>query len=153
MTQDGLRGLIPLAWPILEGAAKPFIGNWHIDAICEHLSAVSNGEIRRLAISMPPRHMKSLSVSVLWLAWDWIDHPWRQFLFASYAQSLAFRDAVKARRLISSPWYRARWGDRFMLTGDQNTKSPLREQQNRPPAVHLGRRRHHRRGRRHHHRR
>jgi hypothetical protein len=62
-------------------------------------------------------------VSVAWLAWDWIDHPWRQFLFASYAQSLAFRDSVKTRRLISSPFYRARWGDRFALTDDQNTKS------------------------------
>jgi predicted phage terminase large subunit-like protein len=123
VAEQGLRGLIPLAWPVLEGASKQFIGNWHIDAICEHLTAVSKGEIKRLAISMPPRHMKSLSVSVSWLAWDWIDNPWRQFLFASYAQGLAFRDSVKTRRLISSPWYRARWGDRFALTGDQNTKS------------------------------
>jgi predicted phage terminase large subunit-like protein len=123
VAKNGLRQMIPLAWPVLEGPSKKFIGNWHIDAISEHLTAVSNGQIKRLAISMPPRHMKSLSVSVSWLAWDWIDHPWRQFLFASYAQSLAFRDSVKTRRLISSPWYQERWGDRFKLTGDQNTKS------------------------------
>jgi predicted phage terminase large subunit-like protein len=119
----GLREMISLAWPEVEGTAKHFIGNWHIDAICEHLTAVSKGEIKRLAISMPPRHMKSLSVAVMWLAWDWIDNPWRQFLFASYAQNLAFRDSVKTRRLILSPWYQRRWGDRFQLTGDQNTKS------------------------------
>jgi predicted phage terminase large subunit-like protein len=123
VAREGLRALIPLAWPVLEGPSKPFVSNWHIDAICEHLTGVSNGDIKRLAISMPPRHMKSLSVSVAWLAWDWIDHPWRQFLFASYAQSLAFRDSVKTRRLISSPWYRQRWGGCFTLTGDQNTKS------------------------------
>jgi predicted phage terminase large subunit-like protein len=121
--QQGLRALLPMAWPVLEGPGKTFIGNWHIDAICEHLEAVSNGQIKRLAISMPPRHMKSLSVSVSWLAWDWIKRPWRQFLFASYAQSLAYRDSVKTRRLISSPWYRERWGHIYKLTGDQNTKS------------------------------
>ena len=72
---QGLRGLIRAGWPILEGASKPFIHSWHIDAICEHLTAVSTGQIRRLAISMPPRHMKSLSVAVSWLAWDWIAYP------------------------------------------------------------------------------
>jgi predicted phage terminase large subunit-like protein len=123
VARDGLSEFIPRAWPILEGPSKQYISGWHIDAICEHLSAVSGGEIKRLAISMPPRHMKSLSVSVSWLAWDWISNPWRQFLFASYAQSLAFRDSVKTRRLINSPWYRERWGDRFALSGDQNTKS------------------------------
>jgi hypothetical protein len=29
---------------------------------------------------------------------------------------------VKGRRLIESPWYKRGWGDRFALTGDQNTK-------------------------------
>src|ERR1700709_1521116 len=93
----GLPAFISQAWPVLEGPSKTFISNWHIDAICEHLTAVSNGEIKRLAISMPPRHMKSLSVAVAWLAWDWIKHPWRQFLFSSYPQNLAFRDRVKTR--------------------------------------------------------
>jgi predicted phage terminase large subunit-like protein len=130
VARGGLGKLISLAWPQLEGGSKPFVRGWHIDAICEHLTAVSNGDIKRLAISMPPRHMKSLTVSVLWLAWDWIDHPWRQFLFASYAQSLAFRDSVKTRRLITSPWYQQRWGNRFKLTGDQNTKSRFENNKN-----------------------
>jgi predicted phage terminase large subunit-like protein len=46
-----------------------------------------------------------------------------QFLHASYAQSLSLRDSVKCRRLIESPWYQRLWGSRFMLTGDQNTKT------------------------------
>ena len=29
---------------------------------------------------------------------------------------------MKCRRLIESPWYQERWGDRFALTSDQNTK-------------------------------
>lgn len=43
-------------------------------------------------------------------------------MFASYAQQLALRDSVKTRRLIESPWFKQRWGSRFKLTGDQNTK-------------------------------
>jgi Pretoxin HINT domain len=128
--ENGLREMVRWAWPVLEGPSKPFVSGWHIDAICDHLTAVSNGDIKRLAISMPPRHMKSLSVSVLWLAWDWVEQPWRQFLFGSYAQSLAFRDSVKTRRLITSPWYRQRWGDKFKLTGDQNTKSRFENDKN-----------------------
>lgn len=100
-----------------------YVHGWHIDAICDHLQAVTQGHIRRLIINIPPRHMKSLAVSVFWPAWSWIDKPELRFLFASYAQSLSMRDSVKCRRIIESPWYQQRWGDRFQLTGDQNTKS------------------------------
>ena len=33
------------------------------------------GEIRNLLINVPPRHMKSLLVSVFWPAWEWIRWP------------------------------------------------------------------------------
>ena len=29
---------------------------------------------------------------------------------------------MKCRRLLQSPWYQSRWGDRFQLTGDQNAE-------------------------------
>jgi predicted phage terminase large subunit-like protein len=45
------------------------------------------------------------------------------FLHASYNNQLSLRDSVKCRRLIESPWYQERWGNRFQLTSDQNTKS------------------------------
>lgn len=74
--------------------------------------------------------MKSLAVSVFWPAWSWINHPESRFLFASYAQVLSIRDSVKCRRVIESPWYQSRWGDRFKLTGDQNTKTRFENDQN-----------------------
>jgi predicted phage terminase large subunit-like protein len=98
------------------------VPGWHLDAIAEHLEAVSAGQIRFLIISMPPRCMKSTSVGVMWPVWDWLRRPWRQFLSVSYAQSLATRDAVKARRIIQSPWFQQTFGDRFQLTSDQNAK-------------------------------
>lgn len=109
-----------MGWHAIEGGKK-FLSNWHIDAISEHLQAVLRGYIMRLAISMPPRHMKSTGL-VMMCPYDWIDNPWRQYLFASYAQPLSIRDSVKTRRVIQSPWYQECWGERYGLAGDQNAK-------------------------------
>ena len=108
-------------WPVLEPATK-FVPNWHIDAIAEHLEAMADRQIRRLLINIPPRCMKSLLVSVFFPAWVWTWKPSERFLSASYAQSLAIRDAVKTRRLIASLWYQQRWAHVFRLTSDQNEK-------------------------------
>lgn len=117
-----LREFIRAGWPVCEPMTR-YMHGWHIDAIGDHLEAVTRGEIRNLVINMPPRHMKSLSVSVFWPMWVWTFQPETRWLFASYAESLAIRDSLKCRRLIQSPWYQRQWGDVFELAGDQNMKS------------------------------
>jgi predicted phage terminase large subunit-like protein len=124
-----LHEFLKQAWPQMEGN-KEFSDGWHIGAICEHLEAVFSGQIKNLLVNMPPRSCKSNLISVAWPAWAWINRPHEQFLFASYALSLSIRDSVKCRRLISSPWYQDRWGDRFQLVGDQNTKIKFENDQN-----------------------
>src|ERR1700761_2278193 len=93
-----LHTFVSQAWPILE-PTTPFVPGNHLTAICEHLEAVTNGQIQALLINIPPRHMKSLAVSVFWPVWEWILHPERRWLYSSYALSLATRDSVKCRRL------------------------------------------------------
>jgi predicted phage terminase large subunit-like protein len=110
------------AWIIVE-PSTPLIWGWHIDCIIEHLEAVTRGQIRNLLINVPPRHMKSLLVSVFWPAWEWIRWPERRWLYSSYGLQLSIRDSLKCRRLIESPWYQANWGHVFRLTSDQNTKT------------------------------
>jgi hypothetical protein len=105
-----LRDFVLQAWAVLE-PSTPFVQGWHIDAIIEHLEAVTNGQIRNLLINVPPRHMKSLLVSVFWPSWEWMRWPERRWLYSNYAASLSIRDSIKCRRLIESPWYQARWGD------------------------------------------
>ena len=117
-----LRAFIRAAWTILE-PATPYQHNWHIDAIAEHLEAAYRREIRRLIINIPPRRMKSLTVSVFGPAWRWTTRPDERFLTASYGADLAVEHAVNSRTVIQSAWYRSRWGDVFALTGDQNVKS------------------------------
>jgi predicted phage terminase large subunit-like protein len=116
-----LKAFITAAWPVVQPGTD-FIDGPHLDALCEHLTAVTRGEIRNLLINVPPRHMKSLAVGVFWPAWEWIFAPQRRWLFASYAANLSERDSNHCRRLIQSQWYRHHWGDRFMLCPDQNAK-------------------------------
>ena len=120
-SQLDLYNFVVGAWPVLE-PGRPLVHGWHIDAICEHLQAVTSGDIRNLIINMPPRHMKSLLVSVLWPCWEWTLHPEHRWIFASYNQQLSLRDSCKSRRLITSNWYQARYGSIYRLMPDQNQK-------------------------------
>lgn len=115
-----LRLFIPQAWHLVEPSV--FIPNWHIDAIAEHLEAVTNNDIQDLLITMPPRHSKSLIVSVLWPVWEWLTLPSFRWVFTSYAFSLSVRDSVKRRGIISSDWFQERWCDNFTIDTRQDTK-------------------------------
>jgi predicted phage terminase large subunit-like protein len=79
--------------------------------------------IRNLLINMPPRMMKSLTVSVFFPAWAWIDNPWLRFLYCSYSQTLATEHSMLTRQVIESDWYQERWGDRFRMADDDNLKT------------------------------
>src|SRR5882762_3782898 len=106
-----LVDFVRAAWPIVEGNNE-YRHNWHIDAICEHLEAVSNGKIKNLLINIPPGCMKSLITAVFWPAWEWTRNPAMRFLSAAYEGGLSTRDAVKTRTLIESDWYQKLWGDK-----------------------------------------
>ena len=116
-----LYEFVKQSWHVVEPGV-PFMESWHIEEICEHLEAVSAGEIHRLLINIPPRHSKSTIVSVMWPAWEWITDPAQKFLCASYSGTLSTRDNLKTRRLLQSPWYQERWGHMFKFAGDQNAK-------------------------------
>ncbi len=110
-----LSEFIRQAWRILE-PETPYRHGWHVDAIAEHLEAVSRGEIRKLLINVPPGHMKSLSVCVFWPAWHWIRQPHYRWLFASYSAHLSVRDGNRMRMLVESEWFQRHFGERFALT-------------------------------------
>lgn len=117
-----LHEFVKQAWPVIEGK-NPFIDGWHIGAICEHLEAVANRQIKNLLINIPPRCCKSTLVSIAFPAWVWINKPHERFFCASYARSLSNKHSSECRRLITSSWYQDRWGDRYYLMKDQNAKS------------------------------
>src|ERR1039457_2337570 len=118
------RDFIEQAWAVVE-PARALISAWHVEAIAEHLQAISEGQIKRLLINVPPGHAKSLIVSVLWPAWMWIRNregaQWRG-LFASYAEALAMRDSVRCRDLMRSQWYRETYQPTWRFAKDQDEK-------------------------------
>src|SRR3984893_7604041 len=83
-----------------------FLPNWHIEVIAAKLAAVHAGRIRRLIITLPPRHLKSLLASIAFPAWCLGHDPSAQILCVSYAQDLADKLARDCRSIMMSPWYR-----------------------------------------------
>lgn len=113
---------VKAGWHVLEPAAELKWG-WALDAICDHLEAVSRGEVLELLMNVPPGCMKSLLTGVFFPAYEWGPRglPHLRYLGTAHKQDLAVRDNLKCRRLIRSEWYQDRWP--ITLTGDQNAKT------------------------------
>lgn len=128
LLEGSLSEFVEAAWPFFDGSSQ-YQQSWAIDALCEHLTAVTNGDIKRLLINFPPRAGKSSVVSIAWPAWTWVQQnrtylsgPQVQFLCASYGHSLSLQLSNASRRLLMSPMFQHYWSDRFTLRGDQNAK-------------------------------
>ena len=67
VVHPGLQAEVRL--PAFKQRLVPYLHGRVIEAICEHLEAVTAGQIRRLLINVPPGTAKSLLASVFWPAW------------------------------------------------------------------------------------
>jgi hypothetical protein len=95
--------------------------NWHLDAIGAYLDACTKGEVKRLIINLPPRMLKSITVSVAWPAWLLGHDPKARIMAASYAQSLSVKHSLDCRLVMESRWYREIF-PKTELARDQNEK-------------------------------
>jgi predicted phage terminase large subunit-like protein len=71
----------------------------HLVLLQEKLQAIDRGELKRLIVSMPPRHGKSELLSVHAPVWFLERNPKREIIPASYAISLSRKFSRKARNL------------------------------------------------------
>lgn len=101
--------------------ATRYLDNWHVRLICEHLEACARGDITRLVVNVPPRHLKSICVSVAWPAWLLGHDPAARIMAASYSRELSVKHALDCRLVVTSPWYR-RIFPGVRLAPDQNEK-------------------------------
>jgi predicted phage terminase large subunit-like protein len=79
----------------------------HHRLIARKLEAVERGEIKRLMISMPPRHGKSMLASEFFPAWYLGRNPDRYVIAASYGQELAEDFGRKVRNQIADATFQA----------------------------------------------
>ncbi len=93
------------AFPHLNGGAN-LIPNWHLDAVAYELNRVASDDCRRLLVTMPPRMLKSVMISVAWVAWRLGQDPKLNFVCVSYSNELSGKHARDCRALMQSSWYR-----------------------------------------------
>lgn len=87
-------------------AGRSFHESWHIQAMAHALTGCAEGGTKRLAICLPPRHLKSLMASVAFPAWLLGHDPGARIICASYSGELSAGFADDCRRVMSSEWYR-----------------------------------------------
>lgn len=129
-----LSGFVREAWHVIEPTAA-LVWNWHLDALCDHLEAITDGRLfpPRLLANVPPGSSKSLIVSVLWQAWEWGPRglPSNRFLATAFNEGPVKRDTRKCRDLMLSEWYRSLWPDvtltRTGETSFANSRTGTRE--------------------------
>src|ERR1700738_1650130 len=84
----------------------PLLPNWHIRAITYQLDRIRRGEITRLIINMPPRYLKSLTVTVAFTAFLLGHEPWRRIFAISYGDDLSAKHASDFRSIVHAPWFK-----------------------------------------------
>lgn len=119
--RDRMAAFTRLAFSITN-PGTPYLDNWHIDVMSEYLEACAAGQIRRLIINIPPRHLKSIACSVAWPAWLLGHDPSRRIMAASYSKSLSLKHSVDCRTVMQHPYYQ-RLFPGTQLSKDQNEKT------------------------------
>lgn len=84
-----------------------FQSNWHIRAIDYQLERMIEGHNTRLIVNLPPRNLKSLMISVAWVAWQLGLDPSLKFICVSYNNELAANLHRMCRRVMESDWYQS----------------------------------------------
>jgi predicted phage terminase large subunit-like protein len=86
--------------PTTKYLSKPYL-----EFVASTLEACRRGEVKRAIFNQPPRSMKSLCVSVAYVAFILGHDPSAKIICASYAQDLSNKHAIDCRRIMGSAWY------------------------------------------------
>lgn len=100
-------------------AAQSYAHNWHIEAIAYQLTRLADGEVTRLLISVPPRHLKSICASVAFPAWLLGRDPSLRIVCVSYGDDLTSKFALDTRSVMQSSWYQRAF-PRTVISRDRN---------------------------------
>ena len=118
-------------WP--EVSNDEFKPNWHIEIVCKELEILANRVANNLPkeydliINIPPGTTKTVTCSIMFPVWCWINWFWMRFITGSYSGPLSLESAEYSRDVVRS--------DRFIelfpeltIKQDKDTKSNFRVQ-------------------------
>jgi len=119
-TCQSFAQFVKKAWHVIEPGTK-LIWGWHLQAMCDHLQAISLGHLvsNRLIINIPPGSSKSTIVSVLWQCYEWGPLGLRHHRFVTTSFDLANvrRDNAKTLDVINSEWFQSLWNIEMKTEG------------------------------------
>ena len=78
-----------------------FRDNWHIDALCHEIMQTIEGKNQRLVVTIPPRSLKSLIISVALPAFVLGRDPSRRVVCISYSDELSAKMAADFRKVVN----------------------------------------------------
>ena len=97
---------VELAFHVLHPGNKLVFAEY-LEVLSWLLMSAASRKRRRIIVNMPPRHLKSMMVSVFYVAWRLGCDPTAKFICASYGDDLAHHLSELTRRLMLSPTYPA----------------------------------------------
>lgn len=77
----------------------------YLEILTDYLARVERGELKRLLITIPPRHLKSIATSIALPAWALGRDPTRRIITVSYAKDLTTEHSRNFQKIMRSGWY------------------------------------------------
>lgn len=99
-----LKCFARMFWPVVNPGVD-LIWNWHLNVICDHLEAVSRGELKTVVICLPPGSCKSTLVNQMWPCWEMLRFPAHRWAFLTNSRENAFKEAGYRRMIMTSDAY------------------------------------------------
>lgn len=97
---------VELAFPILH-PGKKLAHARYLDVVVAVMEGCAAGLCPRLIVNLPPGFMKSMLISIMYVAWRLGVDPTVKFVCISYGDDLANKHAASTRTLMQSPLYKA----------------------------------------------
>ena len=103
--QNDLQAFVEFSFVLLHPGMQ-YLPNWHVPAITHRLNLCVQGAITKLLINLPPRYLKSHTVSVAFAAWLMGRNPATKIICVSYGEGLAKPLAEEFERLVRHEAFR-----------------------------------------------
>src|SRR6476660_5825076 len=97
---------VELAFPILH-PGKTLVHAPYLDVLVALMEDCAAGRKPRVIVNLPPGYMKSMLISIMYIAWRLGVDPTLKFVCISYGDDLAHKHSASTRTLMRSAEYRA----------------------------------------------
>lgn len=106
VAQRDFGTFVELAFQVLH-PGKKLIHAPYLDVLVMLLEGCAAGCYPRVIVNLPPGYMKSMLISIMYVAWRLGVDPTAKFICISYGDDLAKKHAASTRKLMQSPVYKA----------------------------------------------